>query len=527
MFYAHLLLNKRGPLAKIWLAAHWEKKLTKAHIYECNLETTIQSIISPKVTIALRTSGHLLLGVVRIYHRKAKYLLADCNEAFIKMKMAFRPGAVDLTEDDQEARYNAITLPEEFHEFDLQLPDLNTIDVVDHFTLNQSRLEDITLREDISREYMLHGAFGMDSKSFSPSDWEGDDIEITRRDSPFDGSFEMSTNTSLFPELSSATLSQEKKGMEDPTLEHPTLEHPTPEHPEESNAANDEVTLISANEEEGFVLQPVEITASVEKKKSKKKRNLIVDEEKELTSSVIRQQLGDFRDTLAAVDIAPPTRKLMDWKQKGGVEWLLSNPAQPLISAELLLVFTHCVMLHDQRTDSIHQAVADIETMRQEQEVIDLPLLEEPSVFQESRLTDASSLCVEDPVPNQTVENRTAESESSTLLQGFADLSDISIPSKEGRYTEENLETVVGTQDTEERKWNKRTQEILNHLRNLNESGISSFSLLKLCKNDYRKKASAKFYSFLVLKNKSAIKLSQRGPYWDIIATPGPRFHSM
>ncbi|MEQ2310149.1 hypothetical protein AMECASPLE_005916 [Ameca splendens] len=83
---------KRGPLAKIWLAAHWDKKLTKAHVFECNLESSVESIISPKVKMALRTSGHLLLGVVRIYHRKAKYLLADCNEAFIKIKMAFRPG---------------------------------------------------------------------------------------------------------------------------------------------------------------------------------------------------------------------------------------------------------------------------------------------------------------------------------------------------------------------------------------------------------------------------------------------------
>lgn len=49
-----------------------------------------------KVKMALRTSGHLLLGVVRIYHRKAKYLLADCNEAFIKIKMAFRPGRRQL-----------------------------------------------------------------------------------------------------------------------------------------------------------------------------------------------------------------------------------------------------------------------------------------------------------------------------------------------------------------------------------------------------------------------------------------------
>ena len=44
--------------------------------------------------MALRTSGHLLLGVVRIYSRKAKYLLADCNEAFVKIKMAFRPGKI-------------------------------------------------------------------------------------------------------------------------------------------------------------------------------------------------------------------------------------------------------------------------------------------------------------------------------------------------------------------------------------------------------------------------------------------------
>ena len=44
--------------------------------------------------MALRTSGHLLLGVVRIYSRKAKYLLADCNEAFVKIKMAFRPGII-------------------------------------------------------------------------------------------------------------------------------------------------------------------------------------------------------------------------------------------------------------------------------------------------------------------------------------------------------------------------------------------------------------------------------------------------
>lgn len=55
MFYAHFVLSKRGPLAKIWLAAHWDKKLTKAHVFECNLESSVESIISPKVNYAFHS----------------------------------------------------------------------------------------------------------------------------------------------------------------------------------------------------------------------------------------------------------------------------------------------------------------------------------------------------------------------------------------------------------------------------------------------------------------------------------------
>lgn len=87
MFYAHIILAKKGPLARVWLAAHWDKKITKAHVFETNIEKSVEGIMQPKVKLALRTSGHLLLGVVRIYSRKAKYLLADCNEAFVKIKV--------------------------------------------------------------------------------------------------------------------------------------------------------------------------------------------------------------------------------------------------------------------------------------------------------------------------------------------------------------------------------------------------------------------------------------------------------
>ena len=50
----------------------------------------ISVITKPEVAggpMALRLSGQLLLGVVRIYSRKARYLLDDCQEALSKIKM--------------------------------------------------------------------------------------------------------------------------------------------------------------------------------------------------------------------------------------------------------------------------------------------------------------------------------------------------------------------------------------------------------------------------------------------------------
>ncbi|XP_063690474.1 double-strand-break repair protein rad21 homolog A-like [Bolinopsis microptera] len=151
MFYANVFLAKKSALTRVWLAAHWDKKLTKAHVYETNIAESIGEIISPKQKLALRTTGHLLLGVVRIYSRKAKYLLTDCSEAFVKIKMAFRPGIVDMPEENREAPMHAVTLPEVFHDFDSTLMDFGGLDMTAQFGHNQGRLEDITMREDLSQ----------------------------------------------------------------------------------------------------------------------------------------------------------------------------------------------------------------------------------------------------------------------------------------------------------------------------------------------------------------------------------------
>lgn len=41
MFYSQLILAKKGPLGKIWLAAHWDKKLTKNQIYATDITESV------------------------------------------------------------------------------------------------------------------------------------------------------------------------------------------------------------------------------------------------------------------------------------------------------------------------------------------------------------------------------------------------------------------------------------------------------------------------------------------------------
>lgn len=635
MFYAHFVLSKRGPLAKIWLAAHWDKKLTKAHVFECNLESSVESIISPKVKMALRTSGHLLLGVVRIYHRKAKYLLADCNEAFIKIKMAFRPGVVDLPEENREAAYNAITLPEEFHDFDQPLPDLDDIDVAQQFSLNQSRVEEITMREEVGNLNLLQ------ENDFA--DFGMDDREMMREASAFEDDIihgASASNLLLEPEASSEQMTDKSNHLEFDQYKDDFGDNPMESSeggmlvdkllsnedgggifddppaitenvimPAGDTAADDdddydnaspggpdspdsgpvsqlptmtdqtEQTTLVHNEEEAFALEPIDIT--VKETKAKRKRKLIVDSVKELDSKTIRAQLSDYSDIVTTLDLAPPTKKLMMWKETGGVEKLFSLPAQPLWNNRLLKMFTRCLtpLVPDElrkrrkggEADSLDEfllkdldnpEVPREEPLGQQRDTIDKTILEEPSALQTSIMEGSRTALDESMMPPPAAvpgQKRKAQDipdnvsmidddrasivstqvaappveippeEPPNLAQLIPELDLLGEKSKDKKDDEEEEEEEEGQggdQDQEERRWNKRTQQMLHGLqRVLAKTGADSISLLELCKNNNKKQAAAKFYSFLVLKKQQAVELSQAEPYSDIIATPGPRFH--
>ncbi|KAK4474458.1 hypothetical protein MN116_000613 [Schistosoma mekongi] len=536
MFYAHFVLSKKGPLARIWLAAHWDKKLTRAHVFETNISSSVEAILEPKLKMALRTSGHLLLGVVRIYSRKAKYLLADCNEAFVKIKMAFRPGVVDLPDEaNREAAIAAITLPENIHDFEATIADLNEINM-NTISINQSRPEDITMREDfgeinLGRQDDDFGDSAFDEvssreiirdadKTFGDSIYRGSDHLSMHHDADFTLNPDHDLDATLIDVKRGGRLSDSEKQIksidsvahhddigigdnefdddflaepddddenfggrivhslftdgifEDPSaqkqLENLTseieshmvtggrfdLHHddatttPIPTSVSEELLTSDasgkpldtfatvstsvkelttvataatttgvvttsgtvgfvapsslptvttpatriglgvttmtESTTLIGNESEAFALPPIDTTSATgiePKRATKRKRRLIVDEQKSIPSEVMKSQMENTADITTQLDLAPPTKKLMHWKETGSVDKLFVLPGRTIPSRVLQRLFMrnlYTVAVRDDASDSFQTSnllsgLSFVSTGQQQQPLSDQP----------------------------------------------------------------------------------------------------------------------------------------------------------
>jgi len=683
MFYAHFVLSKKGPLAKIWLAAHWDKKLTKAHVFETNIDSSVEAIIEPKVKMALRTSGHLLLGVVRIYSRKAKYLLADCNEAFVKIKMAFRPGVVDLPEENREAAVATITLPETFHDFDTTMADLSDIDVQAQFSVNQSRPEEITMREDLGNITLVgddgFGDMGFDDrnmiqdaqlddslyKNTSGSNMDLDEVEKSAEDNqekPMDIDFEAQArndgfgetlddfdppgvhdddsddndnfgddvDTELFGDANfmgdTGGLFEEPQVPPVPPVADPTAppEGPEPpqlnahavsqiQAPEDTTQPPQEQTTMSTvpdqttlvpNEAEAFALEPLDVTSLGTERKSKRKRKLIVDEQKGIASETMKMQLSDTSEIVTTLDLAPPTKKLMHWKETGGVEKLFALPGRPIPSKGVGKMFqrnlvTRSILEEDQEDDdrleleqprdeeeSKHQdieprhstipeqpSVAEdpshieppLDASRQSTNIFDASVTRQSNVFDSSNASvqqpsvfDAPNIPQGRPEPGFQIQDEPEmppvppPMDHSDDEDDFAPLgapsppSDDGLPEPEEPEPEDDQDDLFGTdlpevapeeeqgdepqtaeeaEEQEERRWNKRTQQLLHYINKaMDNSPRDVASFHSMLHRNNRKQVASKFYTLLVLKKQQSIDVMQEEPYGDILITKGPRY---
>ncbi|KAF3861085.1 hypothetical protein F7725_001340 [Dissostichus mawsoni] len=374
IFYTQLFTSKRGPLSKIWLAAHWERKLTKA-----------------QMKIGLRTSGHLLVGVVRIYSKKAKYLLADSTDALFKIKFAFRPGQRDLPDEELEATLKAITLNEDFPDFDTQLPHPR-FPLPGETSPRASALGCWTSRASLNRETVLG------TRTEEETSW----VMIVNRSGYFLTNSENPESPDLIPEI---------LRMKIHTSQHSGINKVV-------TPTQDETTLL-ANEEEGFALDPVA-------RRGKRKRRLVVDQSKELSSESIREQISNCSDLIASLDMAPPTRQLMQWKESGRADKLLAQLCSTLFAKTIFQV----------KPSGVHQ---EVEGMR-----------EDGGDAQRDITMDVT--VVDSSIDQETTHN--------------TDVSDLGhMTDNQGENNFDLRESLLESQDLEERKLIKRTQNLLHALK--------------------------------------------------------------
>eukprot|EP00232_Nephroselmis_pyriformis_P014141 CAMPEP_0182882604 /NCGR_PEP_ID=MMETSP0034_2-20130328/17879_1 /TAXON_ID=156128 /ORGANISM="Nephroselmis pyriformis, Strain CCMP717" /LENGTH=476 /DNA_ID=CAMNT_0025015707 /DNA_START=146 /DNA_END=1572 /DNA_ORIENTATION=+ len=188
MFYSTQILAKKGPLGTIWIAAHLDRRLRRNQVFETSIATSCDSIINPEAPLALRLSGQLLLGVVRIYSKKVGYLFQDCNDALVKIKQAFRPGTVDLPEEATTADYRAVTLPEHYDDLEFYAAeaaanaDNSSASTVEHYDMDAEA--DHTARDAITLPETGHDAFDADFEAEERFDMQGfgtlEDVEPER-----------------------------------------------------------------------------------------------------------------------------------------------------------------------------------------------------------------------------------------------------------------------------------------------------------------------------------------------------------
>lgn len=86
MFYSQLLLAKKGALGKVWLAAHYDKRLTKAQIANTDIKALVASVAKPQTALSLRVSAHLLLGLSKIFQKQVAFLFVETSEALGKLR---------------------------------------------------------------------------------------------------------------------------------------------------------------------------------------------------------------------------------------------------------------------------------------------------------------------------------------------------------------------------------------------------------------------------------------------------------
>jgi cohesin complex subunit SCC1 len=378
MFYSNFILVKKGPLAKVWLAAHLHRRLNKTQITETDINISANSIKNPTVQLALRLSGQLLLGLVRIYSRKVEYLAEDCNDAMTKMKVVNRAGAVDLQPEQVGARLTDINLPEGevddlmmmdnledlvFDDMNLQAEDFNSDQRLsltsvarhDDLTPNDVNFDDVNfdMNEMLNlEEGAINDSMGgdldfvtFDDEPATPAqdskEKSSDSIEIGRDREP-SPAFAPSPAIGGLADQSNISMGAVEDSSMDISFVNFDDTGPLPEMPDDQSvavsvAASVGTSVAGSDEPAVEEEEEEEIVVAPKRKRQKKKRKIPRDTTTELTSAFIKKGLQDVSDIVLSK--RPNLYKRARLEDPDALEYALQLDDTDLSSTERMNLF--------------------------------------------------------------------------------------------------------------------------------------------------------------------------------------------
>lgn len=662
MFYSVFVLGKKGPLARVWLAAHWDKKITKSQILETNIVESVDSILQPRIKLSLRTSSHLLLGIVRIYARKTIYLLQDCQDAAFKIKSAFRPGAVDLPEGKQEAAVNAITLPEMLDfvtNFDLIEPPALIEPIV-----NTTNHRNITLAEDVAvtddtfmSSYQSWGNNGAEVSAVrNASNVSGakalQQLDANLNDDGFGGElgvaplpddefFQVDIDADGAPkgeEIPSQTQEQHQRpisrasnasdmsaaqsmadsgppstpgnqafgddidniqgpfdSMRDMDVGDENAPPPTAQSTNGDSRLNGNLPPIQEEGQDNaadqtlpdsMVLDPViqDAQGLMPRRKRRRRLGIIVDEVKTLSGEEIKAQLSDTKDIVTALDLAPPSKQLMEVKRSANVDKLFAQPECHILSKFLIEHYTRNLISskldHDAadgelpsmaRPDGFnHNSFnghnmdsfvapsfgheGDMSGLHQDISYLDnqgdygggdlLPprTPRTPAAYrnQQQRSSPKKKRARTDNSSDQLIDKQRSLSKKAhddsitpshhndmSINDSYNNINNTTSTEDDDGPVEDPMNAGETEEQYEERIRNRRTHILLQLMGPRLDEGTIKFS--ELCRNYRRKQVAQHFFSLLVMKKQQAIDLVQEetgNSYGELFINKGPRYVS-
>ncbi|EDQ91870.1 uncharacterized protein MONBRDRAFT_35988 [Monosiga brevicollis MX1] len=544
MFYSDVILAKRGALSKVWVAAHWTKRLTRKQISDANVVEACNTIIKPPVELALRTSGHLLLGVVKIHDEKQSTLVSDCNLAFHRIQVVFRPDAVDAP--NTTAAYATITMQDELVDFDDNMFDEVELPPHDEFIAPR---DDLMMEEDFvtSSQFHARGAADELDDAFPPFM----EPEVGRHDTTVEQGRDRD-DTTMFEdtmdkpmETSMARLSPDPfppmlEDMPEPDLAEPdaaqlqggdaAADTTMPELP----AAPHTATVWNVVEDADEIELPARAAAAPaptrqgNRLSKRRSRKLVIDAVTTITNAEMKANLAPGGNNDLSLQPWSAEFWLAEWPQTGQKRRfeehfdltealqpsLVAIAANPTVAGVLRKRFRPV-----QRADYVPERIVETELPFVKE---DLPEPDAPdfNMTEDMQPGAAIDFDLEPPEFNDPLVPEADTEEATTSLAQSARKA-APVRGLDDEEDEEEDEMLVTSAQFEAAGWSKRTKKMLSNFQTYFQE-TDELSYETLTTNHTRRAAAQTLLEVLVLKSKGFIDVEQAEPFGDISLTARP-----